>query len=357
MKPVAMICGSYPPDACGIGHYFYHLLFGLSRSSAITVFLPQPPDVAYRVPGVDYRNYPLEVIPLIRRHKIRILHWQLISQGFRYSMVFLLMMLYLRIRFPRLIQLVTLHDFSSLHPINRLRLLSAAIICQGVIVTVEKEKPGLRAFQPNLYRIPIASNISLDRHWQPPIQYHPLKLVMWGFPTRTRNVVAILVALDHLRRINPDFSLTFIPGWLNISESQAAVYHRIIRQYQLESHIMTTGYLGETEMTEILLKSHLSLLIFTDGLSFRRTSFIGTAGLGLPFIASCGPSTDPWLSHHLTHSVIRDQNPASICQKIIEFLRRPEEFIKESRSTADYISRHHSWYAISKKHLSLYHNL
>ncbi|MBP7462424.1 MAG: glycosyltransferase [Candidatus Delongbacteria bacterium] len=352
-----MICGAHPPDACGIGHYFFHLIAELVPSHSLTVFLPRIPDQGNRIPGIDYRPYSFKIVTFIRRHQTEIVHWQLISQGFRYSISFLGLMLYLRIRFPRLIQLVTLHDFSSLHPINRIRLLCAAGIAQGVIVTVDKEKAGLKPFQANLLTIPIASNISLNRPWQPPERYSPLRMVLWGFPTRTRNIAAILEALQRLIAVTMDFKITLIPGWINIPPDLIALYQNRIRDYGLDSYVSTTGYLSESDMIDVLLNSHLSLLIFTDGVSFRRTSFIGSAGLGIPMIVSDGPSTDPMLRRHLACSMLPEQTPSAIVNKIIDFIRSPEPFIHESRWMSNYIRRHHTWKTISRLHSTLYRKL
>jgi len=357
MKPIVMICGAHPPDACGIGHYFFHLISELTRNHALSVFLPQIPDENNQITGIDYHPYNYKIVSFIRQNQIVIVHWQLISQGFRYSLSFLAWMLYLRIRFPRLVQLVTLHDFSSLHPVNRIRLLCAARIAQGVIVTVAREKTALKPFQPNLHIIPIASNISLDRQWQPSDRYSPLRMVLWGFPTRTRSITAILEALHRLLTITEDFTVTLMPGWLNIQPDLIEFYQQLIRDYGLDSHVSSTGYLSETDMIDVLLNSHLSLLIFTDGISFRRTSFIGSAGLGIPMIVSDGPSTDLMLRQHLTHSMMPVHTPSAIVDKLTDFIHSPEPFIQESRWMSDYIRRHQTWKTISRLHSNLYRKL
>ena len=356
MCKVLYISGSYPPEPCGIGHYLKNLVIRQKIYSKITIATINPDPKSNN--GIDLVKYPKDIFPLILKNKIDIIHWQLVTQGFRYSILFLLYFLLFRFLNRRIKIITTFHDFATLKKLNQIRLLLPLICSHEIIATTEEQALFLKKWNRNVNIIPIGSNVNFTNKKKDIFQRklkRELKILFWGFPVQNRMVFPLLGALNKLNN-HFDFSLTFMPGFINISNSLKKQYLSCIQDFGLEKKIHYTGLLPENKMEKLLTSFDLAALFYLDGVSVRRTTFIGLAGLAVPFITNFGSHTPTWLYKEIQFSAVKHLEIELIADKITEFTFQPDIFKAESEKLSKIIETDFNWESICKKHQKIYQN-
>ncbi len=354
---IIIVTGSYPPQPCGIGDYIFHVLSALADRLQIMLVTPRIPPESSQLPGIEYAPYPAQLAHLERFPSGGLIHWHLITRGFRMDLLFLFWMFYCRVRNRKYIQLVTLHDYRTLHPLNRVRLRLAALFCHALVGTTKEDSKRFKKWGKLVFQIPIGANLPWRSRWSQGDQKNHLRVTIYGFPHPNRLLDRILPAINQYRREIGPVTLRLIPGWTNISLAQQKKYEDMITRWELKSEVECSGFLTEDEVEQELLASDLSCLFFRDGISLRRTSFIGSAGLGIPMICNSGPSTPRELSRRLPCSMIKTVTPDKIFQQLRRFTNNPALFIREAEILAHFIQTYHSWPIIAQQHSKVYQQL
>ncbi len=349
MDKVLFISGSYPPDKCAIGYYLSNFLKHLKDDIEVVLALPG----RNRQLGYDFHHFPDELFGCIKEKNIRLIHWQLITQGFRYKVYFLKYFFLLKLK-RGIRQVSTIHDFSTLHFLNKIRLMIPILLSDYVIVTNEIDYDIIKKFNKNISIIPISSNIEMKKNIKILFDDKIITLLFWGFPVKNRELDKILDAMFFLKKRGIKFKLRILPGFYNISERDKNFYLKKISDLGLDDNIEITGFLNEDEMRDKLLSSDLALLFYSDGITFRRTTFLGIAGAGIPYLVNFGTNTPAILKSMINCSLVEPFNAEKIADKIIDFINNKDSFYKEYEKLNNFVIEKFSWQRIKEEHLKIY---
>ena len=205
---------------------------------------------------------------------------------------------------PRFIvppSIVTLHDLRPpyLFPkAGRLRERAIWTLSQGaegVIVTNQQDYNdcSARHGMPAIEQIQIGSNIPCAppetfsaSKWRLERGITPDELVLgyFGFLNADKGIETLLRALATLHSTDLNVRLILIGEHTGSTDRRNIVdaqrIDRIAKQLKIDNRILRTGYLAPTETSAALLSCDLMVMPYSDGVSFRRGSFLACLAHG-----------------------------------------------------------------------------
>lgn len=322
---IVMITGSIPPDACGVGDYTVTLMNELRKQSKNVELVKL--------------NF-IQLLKLLMPIKDRVIHVQYPTQGYGYSLLPLLLVL---IKNP----VITLHEYSQVHPLRKLIEAFMMLFSTKVIVTTEHEKSVVSKIFFNIKRktevVPVFSAF-------PPIQndisFNKRNGVIFFGLMRPNKGVEEFIELAKLLAENdnnlPIHVYSAIPrGGIDYFDKMKKLSANLDINWCMNKDL--------DEVSKGMSAAKYAYLDFPDGVSARRSSFMAAISHGLLVFSKKGLMTPI----NLNKSFINVQTPNQVKDKINYFENNLEEAKKVSEY-AEMMSKDYSVANIAKLHSEIY---
>ena len=322
MKDKLMITGSYPPDVCGVGDYTEKLV-----------------DILEKEVDIFYSNdWKLKNFFLLKRKifqkKYKIYHFQYPTMGYKWSIL------------PQIFSLLygkkiilTLHEYSrrtfKAKLATTLFFLSKSFI---VFTTSDERKYAIKYF-PNLKKrsmvINIASNILF-------LQEKKNKKYNFGYFGLLLPNKGIEEYIDFLEEYEFD-EMVYIMGKVVKGFEE---YAKKIKRICLKKNIEFKIDYDEHEVANLLSETKVMVLLYPDGVSFRRGTFLASLGNGCEVITTKRATIDEKIGI-VTHN-INEINKISLNRLLEGYEKKNTEKLREE------ILKEFTWEKISKEYIKLY---
>jgi glycosyltransferase involved in cell wall biosynthesis len=327
---IAIITGSYPPDACGVGDYTYVLANKLKQQGISVTVIKQN------------RWTGREIKKLIKELKnYDVVHLQYPTQGYGYSLG------------PHLLSIlrplvITIHEVSQAHIIRRFSLLAFTLRPIKLIFTTEFEKNYAEKHAPWIKGrttfIPIGSNIPIGKR----AGEIEKQVVYFGliYPKKNIEDFIKLTELAH----NSGLQIKFKIIGKVVDKFQS--YYSELKEKSKNLPVEWLINLNDTEVANILSQTTFAYLPFPDGASDRRSSLLATLSNGVITITTRGLFTPKSME-----KVVKFANTPLDALQIIKSLIGREECLQIlSRRSEEYAERF-SWEHIAMEHIEIYEEI
>lgn len=333
---ILMICGTYPPNSCGIGDYLYSVVQELKKDEKY--------EISYIV-NIDWRisNF-LNIKKKINFINPDIIHIQYPSRGYGASFV------------PQIISLfydtiVTIHEVSHSKILRKLSLFFFSFRSKIIFTNYYEYKTFTNIypwFRNKFKIIPIGSNIKKNVTIIDHIKKKP-EIIYFG-QIRPKKGLEDVIKLSSLLKENNLKYKVVIMG--QILPEAIDYYEELLQSEFYESdYVEWRINLSEEEIAENLLNASFAYLPFPDGVSERRGSFFAALAYDLPIFTTAGKQT----TDEIKDAVNIVRNPIDLVNNIkansYDFF-----YSKNDLSSIMKIKLKHSWKSIAEDHKNFYSN-
>jgi glycosyltransferase involved in cell wall biosynthesis len=314
---VCFVTGEFPPMQGGVGDYTRALAQALARlGQRVAVVTSVKGD--WSEPGIstypvvktwDYSSWG-HVQRVLHAVNADVLHIQYQTAAFAMHPAINLLPLRLRATSPRPRTVFTYHDlrvpylFPKAGPLRRWMTEGPARWCDAAIVTNVEDCIQLGRSRLPFHVIPIGSNISTalppgyDRAaWRAKLGVAPQETLLcyFGFLNESKGGETLIRMMWDLVSQNRAVKLVMVGGLVGDSDPTNVAYlariTKLIEELKLTEHVLWTGFTSDEEVRANLVASDAAVLLYRDGASFRRGSFMAALSHGLPIITTKGPGT------------------------------------------------------------------
>lgn len=381
---VVLITGDYPPMRCGVGDYTSCLGEELSRLNAevsiITTCDAGVIDVIKRASG---NNKGLSVLPIMRQWNFRegfflieriksispdIVHIQYPTRTYGWRVMVNLLPIFLRLFYNRGSVITTLHEFSIAHILRKISVMSLIFFSRKIIVPTVTEKRVITRTFPFLGSkikvIPVGSNIKMyftkelsriSTRQKFGIDEDEFLLSYFGFINKSKGIELLLEAVKNILAHGYKTKLLIIGELASDNK-----YHQAVKQLaedlRITDKIIWSGFCKDEDASVYLGGSDLCVLPFTDGVSFRRGSFLAAITHCLPVVTTVGDELPDELKNRENVLLVKTGDVSGLTNAIGELLMSKELRHKLSKGAEDLASRF-SWQMIALKTISVYEEL
>lgn len=332
---VAMLTGSYPPIACGIGDYTSKLASALTAEGI---------EVDIYSAKIDWSL--LKTKQLARRisaTKPDIVHIQYPGTGYGHKLGPQALSLLLK---PCV---VTLHEISQVHLLRRVSLYPFAFGAERMIFTSDFEMNYSVKFAPWLANrslvIPIGSFISTPSESG---KKDLDEIVSFGLIRANKGIEQVIALAALIKAQNLPLSVRII-GSIDPKQPQ---YFEALQTASRDLPITWDIGLSEPQVANLLARSRIAYMPFPDGASERRSSLLAVLLNGVATISTMGAFTTSELAEALEFSDTPEQTLLAIKQ----LLEQPERLQSLAQRAREYGQRR-SWSYIAARHVELYQKM
>jgi len=374
---VAIVSGTFPELHCGIGDYTYWLCAELKKyDTALSVVTSQNPQIK-SLEGINLiqlvKSWDLLSLPTLlnffRNNYADIIHIQYPTQSYKDKAMINILPIFLKILFPQIFLIVTIHDIATAHVFNKIRAIPFLVFADKVILTVTAEKDYLVKKLPflrsKLEIISIGANINpikISKEEREKIREKlnvktdEILLSHFGYILPKKDLELLIYSLKLLNEKGQKVKLVFVSDFC----PQTNKYHRrlekMVHEFNLEKLVIWTGYCAQEEVSRYLLASDIGVQLYPDGVSYRRTSFLTALGHGLPVITTVNKQLPYGLEDHSNILAVPPRDTGKLVDAIKE-LMASEGLRRELSVKAKELSGRFSYENIAKEHFTLYQNL
>ena len=290
---IALICPNYPPSATegGVSHYTQKLaqsLSGLGNTIYIVTgeeYLGSGSDgniTVFRFPGKWKRQSVREMALKLKSMSIETINLQytpsMYPESFKFAWRYLA---------KRFVSTISFHTLWGGRKLNHLFALSLLQTSDGIIATNSEVKYLLKKYFRNLLKkvqfIPIGPNIELVKesicteNLLKKYQFRPERNVIayFGMAYQGKGLSSLLEVMELLIKSHGlDVQLVIIGGGLSDSEKYISERKDLAKKLGIGERIIWTGKIDESEVSDLLSRSDLVVLPFSNGVSDRRGSLL-----------------------------------------------------------------------------------
>ncbi len=386
---ICFITGEYPPMQGGVGDCTHqlgraliqlgHQVTIITSSKAADTSRPATLDEPMVCATVDKWTWAswARILGALDAHQSDILHIQ--YQTAAYSMHPAINFLPLRLRLGRSRPLIviTYHDlrvpylFPKAGALRTWITLLAARWSDAVIATNAADHENLSQAQLGnaLRRIPIGSNI----HPQPPAGYDreawrtrlgvsadDALLCYFGFLNESKGGETLFRSLAELVRRGCEAKVLMIGGQVGDSDPTNTAYFERVKALSSElglmDRILWTGYTPAREVSANFLAADICVLPYSDGVSFRRGSFMAALAHGLPIVSTQPHMLIPALADGDNIFLIPAEDPQAAADALETLITKPALRARLSSGALD-LAKSFTWERIAAQTSQLYHEL
>lgn len=360
---IDMICGTYPPDRCGVADYTRRLARELREQGADVEVITTvgrdsaaDPDVPAHALAEGWRaSGARRLARKLRERRADLVHIQFPTQPYHGKWGIHLLPGWL----GDIPVVTTLHEYCMAPPGGRLKQLLMARLSTKTIVTQDQDRRLLKRWfgQAHLRLIPIGSNIDVI-----------------GSPERGRQ------SLDHLGGksdgavflffgfVRPGkgletlfHALSLLPGGssrlLIVAPEPEPAYQKELQSLASElgisDRIFSSGYLPDSEVSSLMLAADAAVLPFEDGATPRRGSLLAALSHGLPVITTRSEHTPQTFSHRANMLLSTPRDPQALAANM-RIVMECAQLKADISHGAAFLSREFSWPRIAEKTRSVY---
>jgi glycosyltransferase involved in cell wall biosynthesis len=305
---VCMISGSYPPMKDGVGDYTQKLFEALRAQLGDGISLITTETEISRdgrdsgiwgiVPRWNCRAIGI-IIRTLRKMKPDLVHIQYPAHGYGKRPAVNFLPLILRLLFPRVRVVSTMHEFANRSLLGKLRLLISIIFSHKVIIVDKQYARAIKRFWPfagrKLVHIPVGANILplsdvdkrqlLQLRTSLHIRGADLVICYFGVIRRGKGLTLLLESFSEVMRQHPNSKLLLI-GHISDQEYYKEVIEPAIEHHGLGEQVVLTGSCEPADLSRYLALSDICVLPFEDGVTTKRGSFMVALQHGLPIITT-----------------------------------------------------------------------
>jgi glycosyltransferase involved in cell wall biosynthesis len=327
---VLMVCGSYPPEVCGVGDYTAKLIESLQRLGAEVTALH----------GMRWDWHATKMVrAAIARHSSDVIHIQYPSVGYGRS----LMPQLLSIRVPAI---VTLHEFSHVKALRRAASVPFLLAGERLVFTSQYELDYVRRRFPWIARksvvIPIGANIVPVRRGQ---ERQTDEVIYFGLIAPRKGLEQVLELASNLKRDGSTLKVRLIG---KVPEAFQAYAERL-KEDAKHLPVVWTKDASELEVAERLAGASVAYLPFPDGASERRGSLKAVLSAGVPCVSTRGKQTSRQLQDVL--SLASDSMDAV---KSVKALLDDHSAWERASAKGVAYAESFRWESIARSHLDIY---
>jgi glycosyltransferase involved in cell wall biosynthesis len=333
MMKIALITGSYPPDADGIGDYTSQLVHSLIQQG-VTV------EVIHRT------NWRLSnmgsIIKSIRACNPDIVHMQYPTAGYGRRLT------------PQLLSLlipsvVTVHEASEAHILRKLSLYPFTLRSRHIIFTTPYEQHFVVRRAPWISQrcnvIPVGSSIRTGQFER---NRNLTEVVYFGFFRPQKGLEEVFTLAELVKQKGLPFSVRLIGKPFPVDSPYFKELYRRSEKLPIKWDID----LAEDVVADLLSGVSMGYMPYPDGASGRRTSLLALLANGVATITTRGAHTPS----SLDQAVLFTQDTGQALQ-LIEKIRSDDVLRNRLSENGRTYASQFRWDAIAKKHLELYENL
>ena len=304
---IAMVCGSYPPQPCGIGDYTERLVSELIRSGVdIEVITSASPDRALQETiRFQLDNWSggawLRTVGEMKKRQYDIVHFQYPARFYGYRPSLGSLSLILRMRLPSVPIVLTLHEFRITHFLRKLTVAAIAAPASAILLTADSERVALERWMPWLRKkvhvvnmattipvIPLSSERRTELRSRYGVKPEEKLVVYFGLLHPNKGIEKLMRTFQLLHARNPSTKLLM----LSLFEPFSNQYHAGIRtgvaSLGIEEAVIWAGFLPPADVSEHLASADAGIFPFEDGVTLRRLSFMTAMSHGLPVLTTVG---------------------------------------------------------------------
>lgn len=326
MVKLALVSGSWPPEACGVGDYTANLADALVNIGV---------DVQ-RVGGKENDNSNILLSTIMR--KFDIVHIQYPSMGYGRSLA--PAMIPLLKRNSRIC--VTLHEFSNFNPIRRPWFFTFAHIVDARIFTNEEENKAFREImRPKSGSddiIPIASNIRQGFGSKV-----PGSVCNFGLITPNKGIEEF-IELASLTEASKGLAFALIGAKTDMYEAYADNIINECKKRGIATHVN----LPDDALADLLSTFEFAYLPFPDGASSKRGSLLALQKNGVTVLTTHTLLTQ----EYIRVSTIAAFSPKDAKDKLEHLVRDDRRVI--GMGSSGNMSQSLGWDEIAARHLEIY---
>jgi glycosyltransferase involved in cell wall biosynthesis len=358
-----MISGSYPKMKCGVGDYTYLLIRYLcNHGMKVKVITSKNKNVKNSescLPIID--SWGLKCIKKIINRLVEdngnIIHIQYPTKGYGYNIGINLLPLYIKLFNHNNYKIIlTLHEFSQTNFLRKLAIIPLILFSDKIIFTNYEEKDIVSKvfFFLNKRKFTVI-NIGPNIIPKLPNQKTAKKthtITYFGFIRPDKGIDVLLKAIK-LTKIykEKDFILNIIAELENKDKYHKRIIDLIDRLDNTKINV--TGFLSEEKVSEKLYETDLSVLPFTDGLTYRRGSFIASVAHDVPVISTYSNLTSLDLYDSLKNYLVKPYDINALAEKIDKFFY-DEDYRAQLYLITSKIKGLFDWNIIAETHIELY---
>jgi glycosyltransferase involved in cell wall biosynthesis len=328
-----MVCGSYPPDVCGVGDYTAQLIESLRQAGATAKVLS----------GMPWNWQSLRKMrKAIAQQSYDIVHIQYPSVGYGHSLI------------PQILSfcvpvVVTLHEFSHVRVLRTAASVPFLISGKRLVFTSRYELDHVRRIFPwvssKSHVIPIGSNIQ-------PIQDKRERdfneFIYFGLIAPRKGIEQVLEFASVLKQERGAYKVRIIGR----VPDQFREYALKLKAQASDLPVIWSSNLSDSEVAEHLARASIAYLPFPDGASERRGSLKALFSSGVACVSTAGKQTSTELQEVLEFA--SDSKDAA-AKAIALTADRPAWELLSAKSLV--YSASFRWDSIAQCHLDLYRGL
>lgn len=283
--------------------------------------------------------------------------------GYKKNIGILLIPLFGRIK--KVPVVLTLHEFSKLHLLKKgLFALILASLSNKVILTTEEERKALsnKGALINIKKkctiIPIGSNIpsqSCGKCSFPDSLNNSDTLCFFGFLMPSKNIRSIIDAICEMRKTSVNIALKIIGDEHPDFPGELKRLKEYVKQSGLETYVSFHIGKSPNEVAKLIASSLACILLYNDGVSFRRGSLLAAVEQDCVVITNKGKNTPLCLQDK--KNILFAENKAEIVTNIQYLLDHVEKKKQISELARKTILNNRSWIDIERSHLTVYREM
>lgn len=375
---IGLITGEYPPMQGGVGAFTRELALALvAQGHNLYVFTDtrakDGDDSAIRVNG-HVRDWNWGSLIQARRWaqaaQLDVINIQYQAAAFQMAPFVHL----LPNRLNGIPTVTTFHDllvpylFPKAGPLRYQAVLTLARSSDGVIVTNRQDEDRLKTERgiTRLRHIPIGSNIPCDpppffdvASWRATLEIPPGAVLTgyFGFLNASKGIETLLRGMRMAVDAGVDMYLLMIGGRVGTSDPNnikyAAEIDDLIGSLRLADRLRWTDFVTEQEVSAHLLACDFLILPYSDGVSFRRGSFMAGLTHGCAMITTTPAIETPELRDGVNVRLIPPESPGTL-RAAIASLAENESLRRQLKENAKLLSKEFTWESIATQTAALY---
>lgn len=377
---VLIISGSFYGMRCGVGAYTHLLARSLGDIGSMDIFVLTSKEASTvndskfqlfsTIDGWGFSSYR-KILNLIKRSQPQIVHIQYptIKYNKPYSLAIGFLPAAIRLFFPKIQIIVSIHDFSIGSTLSRIKQLPLLAVSDRVIISNERDRNGMLELFPYLRhkirKIYIGSNIEfkkLDETTKLELKkrlcpHGERLLVYFGFLTKGKRIGLLLNAFKKFKKNIPCRLL--ILGRPQIQKDSNLVNNlkTLAKRLGIEGNITWAEGAGDEEVSRYLQCADMCVLPFERGADLRRTTLVTCIVHELPIVTIVNRKylMDKELEvMDVARLVDMDKDDlAYIIEALLKDAKTRESMVRSMRQ----VKKRFSWEVIANDHLLVYEEL
>jgi glycosyltransferase involved in cell wall biosynthesis len=380
---IALISGSAGDARCGVGDYTYELAQHLALDADVHLYYSQdhapeePPHPRLRTlnlhPLSGFSMFALgQITAELRSGDFDIVHIQYPSKGYGTSLGPGFIPQNLSGMKSRSRVCVTLHEWTTSHPLRRLVMDQMLKTIDGILTTspIEMEAIANRVrYEQPVVAIPVGNILSsraeldavFDEGDEPatgpaplrgPADRVPFSIFHFGLPAKGKGFRKMLEALSLLRTEHRIEAILFLAGDFPVGDPLTEEVLAAITEFDVSDSVVKLGHLPRSLLLQTAEQYMLALFPFEEGFSSKRSSVAALSEAELPIAVGSGSTEE-----HPYYAPF-DPSGQSLARLLAELLggRLQENWNAQIARQREY-ARRFRFSNIAQQHLSFYKGL